>query len=69
MNLFPFFIHFSRRASTYRTRTSISQIASKQIQHETATLFRSMLSHASLSSFMRVLQFSTGIKFIDRDPL
>lgn len=68
MNLLVFFIHFSRRASTYCTRTSISQIASKQIQHETATLFRSMLSHASLSSFMRVLQFSTGIKFIDRDP-
>lgn len=69
MNLFPFFSHFSRRASTYCTRPSISQIASKQIQHETATLLRSVLSHASLSSFVRVLQFSTGIKFSDRDPL
>ena len=49
MNLLAFFIHFSRRASTYCTRPSISQVASKQIEHETATTFQKRaLSHKSV---------------------
>ena len=60
MNLLVFFIHFSRRASTYCTRPSIS----KQIQHENATLFRAcsltQVCHLLCASYSSQLELNSA---------
>lgn len=64
MNLLVFFIHFSRRASTYCTRPSIAQVASKQIQHEKATLFRAcsltQVCHLLCASYSSQLELNSA---------